>query len=65
MDRQTAIQALALCDQVEQAIEDGDHETIERMRDKVMRYFTKADEAEIKVAVECIRARAEQVLSES
>jgi hypothetical protein len=64
MDRQLAAQTLAWCDQIEQALQEGDQDLVDQLRGKIVFHFAHAEEADIRVAVECARARAEQVLKE-
>jgi hypothetical protein len=64
MDRELALQTLSWCDQIEQALADNNQELIALMRGKLVFHFAHAGEVDIRVAVECARARAEQVLKE-
>ena len=62
MDRKMALQTLLWCDQIEKALLDGDQDTILLLRGKLVFHFAKANEVDIRVAVECARARANEVL---
>ena len=64
MDRKLAAQALSWCDQLERALQDNDQETVHTLRGKLVFHFAKAEEQDIRVAIECVRARAQQVLNE-
>ena len=62
MDRELALRTLSWCDQIEQALRDNDQEVIELFRGKIVAHFARAGEVDIRVAIECAAARAEQVL---
>jgi hypothetical protein len=62
MDRQKALQTLLWCDQIEQALLDNNQDIINLLRGKLVFHFAKAEEVDIRVAVECARARANEVL---
>ena len=64
MSKELAAQALTACEQMEAALADGDELTIGHLREELVKYFRYSDRDALKVALECVRARAEQVLSE-
>ncbi len=64
MDRKLALQTLMWCDQIEQALLDNDQDTIDLFRGKLVAHFAQAKEGDIRVAIECARARAKEVLNE-
>lgn len=63
-DRAFAMQAIAFCDQCEQALLERDVATIEYLRQQAIKYFKEADRSELRVAVMAIRSFANQVLQE-
>lgn len=64
MDKKLAISTLSWCDQIEQALKENDWEIVELVRAKLIAHFTQAKEVDIRVAIECARARAQEVLNE-
>jgi len=64
IDRQNAIQALSWCDQICQALQDGDEDAIHLMRGKLVYFFAKAEELDIVAAVDLVRTKALLVLKE-
>ena len=58
------MQTIQQCDQLEQALLSGDSVAIEAVRKRILLFFTLADEADLRVAIECARARANEVLRE-
>jgi len=64
MDRKLALQTMSWCDQIEQALLDNDQETIDLFRGKLVAHFSGAGEQQIRVAIECARARCLQILKE-
>ena len=63
-DRATAIQALASCDRAERGLLDGDQELIEELKELARRWAADVDEYDLRSAVKCIRARANEILAE-
>lgn len=64
MDRKLALQTMSWCDQIEQALLENDQQTLDLFRGKLVAHFARANEQDIRVAIECARARAAEVLKE-
>lgn len=62
MDRNMALATIMWCDQIEQALIDEDQQTIDAVTLKLLRHIAGASSTDIRVMIECGRARAHEVL---
>lgn len=61
-DRDEAVRAIAVCDQIESALRDGRPEMIAASRHFLKKWAEDIDEARMLTWCQCIRARAEEIL---
>lgn len=62
-DRATAMRALAACDQMDSYLADGNQEAIKNMQEVAKKFVNNMEVADIRAALKCVRARANEVLT--
>lgn len=62
MDRDKAALAIAVCDQMEAALQDGDENVIHLYRQHLQEWASEAEAQDLLHWVRCVRARALQIL---